>query len=58
MPLYEYRCCKCGKTFEKLQARPETSAPCPDCGRPSEKAVSVFAASASTCDAPSGSGFG
>jgi putative FmdB family regulatory protein len=57
MPLFEYRCEKCAKTFEKLLKKQETAVPCPVCGQPAHKAVSVFA-STTGCSAPSGSGFG
>jgi putative FmdB family regulatory protein len=46
MPMYEYRCTLCGTRFERL--RPSTQrdvAPsCPDCGGPSRRLLSVFAA--------------
>jgi len=60
MPIYEYRCKKCGEKFEKL-VRFSTSTSeieCPKCGgRRVEKLISAFstrmssttAASASTC---------
>ncbi len=56
MPLFEYHCEACNKTFEKMTKVQEDNMPCPDCGKASPKAVSVFAAS--SCSAPSGSGFG
>ncbi len=33
MPLYEYRCEKCGKSFEKLRRMQDADEPlqCPDC---------------------------
>ncbi len=42
MPLYEYRCKKCGHLFEKIQKfsdRPIKK--CPDCGGPVEKTISA-----------------
>jgi putative FmdB family regulatory protein len=57
MPLFEYHCEKCGKTFEKLLKQQAAAATCPVCGQPANKAVSVFAATTG-CAAPSGSGFG
>ncbi|MCL5959129.1 MAG: zinc ribbon domain-containing protein [Chloroflexi bacterium] len=35
MPLYEYRCLQCGKTFEKLvrSSWGEQEISCPSCGR-------------------------
>ena len=58
MPLFEYHCESCDKTFEKLMKKLETEAPCPNCGKPSQKAVSLFASASTSCAAPSGSGFG
>jgi putative FmdB family regulatory protein len=31
MPVYEYKCKKCGHTFERLQFRGEEEARCPRC---------------------------
>jgi len=56
MPLFEYHCKPCDKTFEKLCKPQQDQATCPDCGKAAAKAVSMFAAS--SCAAPSGSGFG
>ena len=42
MPLYEYRCAKCGKTFEKIQkfsAKPR--AKCPECGGAGKRQLSA-----------------
>ena len=58
MPLFEYHCEACGKTFEKLLKQQGPEAPCPYCGQSSQKTVSVFAATGPSCAAPSGSGFG
>jgi putative FmdB family regulatory protein len=45
MPIYEYRCPKCGLDFELLRRMSETSetARCPQCGVVAERQVSVFA---------------
>ncbi|MCK4507204.1 MAG: zinc ribbon domain-containing protein [Desulfuromonadales bacterium] len=56
MPLFEYHCESCDKTFEKLSKQQEETTPCPDCGQEAFRAVSVFASN--SCEAPSGSGFG
>lgn len=56
MPLFEYHCETCNKTFEKLLKQQEAEAQCPVCDAMAKKAVSVFAASG--CSAPAGSGFG
>lgn len=44
MPIYEYRCPKCGKDFELMRpfSKADEAAPCPDCGSPGEKLISVF----------------
>lgn len=45
MPIYEYRCQKCGKDFELMRpfSKADEPAPCPDCGSPGEKLISLFA---------------
>jgi len=42
LPLYEYRCRKCGKRFEKIQKfqDPPVSR-CPDCGAAAERLLSA-----------------
>lgn len=57
MPLFEYHCESCNKTFEQLTQSQEATTPCPDCGQEAPKVVSALAAKAS-CSVPSGSGFG
>ena len=67
MPLYEYKCDECGKSFDELVSHPDDPVECPFChSRNAEKKMSVFAASmgsssgasATPCGAPScGSGF-
>jgi putative FmdB family regulatory protein len=44
MPIYEYRCGKCGTQFEGLVARADAPAPpCPECKAPkAEKQLSVI----------------
>ncbi|MFQ5965679.1 MAG: zinc ribbon domain-containing protein [Candidatus Scalinduaceae bacterium] len=55
MPLYEYKCKKCDKSFEILQRNNE-KAVCPNCGGTSlNKLFSVFA-SGSTSDSSSSEG--
>jgi putative FmdB family regulatory protein len=48
MPIYEFRCTKCGSDFEVKRPFSESSAPatCPHCGGPGEKLASVFASTA------------
>jgi len=41
MPIYEFRCTTCDKTFEKLSSMSESSAPCPTCGADCHKAISI-----------------
>lgn len=45
MPIYEYRCSECGKDFELMRpfSKADEPAPCPDCGSPGEKLISLFA---------------
>lgn len=44
MPLYEYKCQKCGARFEAITRITEADATeCPDCGAPAERLVSSFA---------------
>jgi putative FmdB family regulatory protein len=45
MPLYEYRCDKCGRSFELLvrSASQQNEPKCPHCGSPRvTKAISLF----------------
>lgn len=42
MPLYEYRCRSCGKTFEQLVLGEKEPVFCPECGGGIEKLVSSF----------------
>jgi putative FmdB family regulatory protein len=63
MPIYEYRCRKCGKIFEKIQKVNEggESLKCPYCGgQKPEKVLSSFSSSkgetsASSCGPTGGS---
>lgn len=45
MPIYEYRCPKCGTDFELMRPFSEADkpAPCPNCGSAGEKLISAFA---------------
>lgn len=44
MPIYEFKCSKCGKEFERLMFASDTSRPeCPVCGsEDTSKILSVF----------------
>ncbi len=50
MPLYEYRCPRCGRQFEELVAVAAESPACPDCG--SEGAVRLMSAAAAVGSGP------
>ena len=42
MPLYEYRCSKCGKNFEKIQKfSSKPRARCPECGGSGKRLISA-----------------
>ncbi len=45
MPIYEYRCTKCGKDFELMRSMSQMNeaALCPECGSEAERQVSNFA---------------
>jgi len=45
MPTYEYFCPQCRQEFELMRpfSQAEAPAPCPKCGTPGEKLLSVFA---------------
>ena len=34
MPIYEYKCRKCGAEFEQLLKRADEKVNCPECGSP------------------------
>lgn len=42
MPIYEYRCCHCGKITEKISKKMASAIDCPNCGCKADKIVSVF----------------
>lgn len=57
MPIYEYRCPKCGTSFEKLRRFAEADEPieCPQCGiKTRDRLMSAFATSG--CGAGAGGG--
>ena len=59
MPLYEYRCQSCGKTFEMLRriSDADRDLRCPDClSEEVERLLSTFASKAQTACGPSSSG--
>ena len=61
MPIFEFYCQDCDKTFEKLLKAPAKQASCPSCGRQAQRVVSTpFVGSHQDkgSAAPAGSGFG
>lgn len=57
MPLYEYRCEECGRTFEELRPSGEADAAidCPSCeSRRTSRKLSSFASGASSSGSPKG----
>jgi putative FmdB family regulatory protein len=58
MPIYEYRCAKCGHRFEHLaRTLADTAKTCPKCGaRKPEKQLSTFNASVAPDSPPCASG--
>ena len=57
MPLYEYRCEKCGRHFEELVMNSSQKIACPNCDSDKvEREFSLFSSSVTGCS-PSG-GFG
>ena len=55
MPIYEYRCGKCGNVFEQFRAGSgdgDGGPACPGCG--SKKSERVFSVFSSQCGAPAG----
>ncbi|MDP6102790.1 MAG: zinc ribbon domain-containing protein [Dehalococcoidia bacterium] len=44
MPIYEYACTTCRSRFERMRSMDTSQepSPCPDCGSPSPRALSVF----------------
>jgi len=58
MPIFEYHCQPCNKTFEKLLKTPLDKFVCPVCGQQAKRVVSTPSAFGdAACSAPSGSGF-
>jgi putative FmdB family regulatory protein len=59
MPLYEYRCDACGRTFEELRPSSEADAAisCPSCeSNRTGRKLSSFAASGGSSSSPKGGG--
>ncbi len=61
MPIYEFKCKKCGNVFEYLcfNSRDEETAKCPSCGaNNNEKLLSTFSSASSGSNEGFGSGLG
>jgi putative FmdB family regulatory protein len=61
MPIYEFKCKKCGNIFEFLcfHSDEKENPACPSCGgKKSEKLLSVFSSSSSGADKGSGASLG
>ncbi|MBI2324757.1 MAG: zinc ribbon domain-containing protein [Chloroflexi bacterium] len=57
MPIYEYRCPRCGAVFEKLMPMKAERPSCPRCGaREPERLVSLVASAGCVCGSGCGSG--
>ncbi|RJR29670.1 MAG: zinc ribbon domain-containing protein [Candidatus Latescibacterota bacterium] len=51
MPIFEYRCGKCGELFEELVMSSSQTVACPSCGSIDlEKLISAIAKSSAGCD--------
>ncbi len=49
MPIFEYKCCKCGVAFERLVPNADTKVTCEHCGsKQVEKQFSTFSANLSS----------
>jgi putative FmdB family regulatory protein len=58
MPIFEYRCVKCGKQFEELVLNSSSEVECPACGSDDvEREISLFSSSSASGCSPS-RGFG
>jgi putative FmdB family regulatory protein len=58
MPIYEFKCKKCGNLFESLcfRSNGEDKSPCPSCGaEESEKQLSIFSSGSSGAGSDLGS---
>ena len=58
MPIYEYRCRKCGNDFEVIHKADEKEPPCPKCeSKDVEKNLSITYTGQSSCGASKKSPF-
>ena len=60
MPIYEFKCKKCGKVFEYLLFKTDDNhAPCPSCGADNaERILSIFSSVSSSSGVPAASSCG
>jgi len=58
MPIFEFKCKKCEKIFEKLQMKSDPDPSCPDCGQKTERMVSLFGYKGSGADSKSSAKIG
>ncbi|HOD39256.1 MAG TPA: zinc ribbon domain-containing protein [Candidatus Wallbacteria bacterium] len=42
MPIFEFKCKKCGEKFEKIQLKSAPDPCCPSCGAASDRLISSF----------------
>ena len=54
MPIYEYYCYECANEFQLLRtfAQADEAAPCPTCGKGSERQLSTFSFKSNSFTAP------
>jgi putative FmdB family regulatory protein len=48
MPIFEYLCRQCGEMIEIIRKNITDEVPCPRCGGPAERTVSVFSGKTTT----------
>jgi len=56
MPIYEFNCPACGKSFEKLCRSSQQQSSCPACGKQAQRILSVPAAVPGASESACGGG--